>query len=200
LRLVKLDVNLPALKKKAIVELGYGTNAKLITAYQQKLWRTKYNSTASIFTDTGFQTTWEASRYQKSPKGLVTDFTGGKHGLSLGKGSAESLAQIFLPQLDQIFPGIKNLRQGEAIRAYWPGEQYTQASYACYLVGQWTSIAGAEQKLVGNLFFAGEHCSLSYQGYMEGGCATGEVAARRILKDLGLQNISAQQKKPITVC
>lgn len=113
------------------------------------------------------------------------------------KGSAESQAQIFLPQLDRIFPGIKNLRQGEAIRAYWPGEQYTRASYACYLVGQWTSIAGAEQKRVGNLFFAGEHCSLSYQGYMEGGCATGEVAARRILKDLGLRNISAQQKKPI---
>ncbi|QLE39447.1 FAD-dependent oxidoreductase [Nostoc sp. C052] len=197
LRLVKLDVNLPAFKKKAIAELGYGTNAKLITAYQQKLWRTKYNSTAATFTDTGFQNTWEASRYQKSPKGLVTDFTGGKHGLSLGKGSAESQAQIFLPQLDRIFPGIKNLRQGEAIRAYWPGEQYTRASYACYLVGQWTSIAGAEQKRIGNLFFAGEHCSLSYQGYMEGGCATGEVAAQRILKDLGLRNISAQQKKPI---
>ncbi len=32
---------------------------------------------------------------------------------------------------------------------------------------------------------------------MEGGCATGEVAARRILKDLGLRNISVQQKKPI---
>ncbi|MEH2112924.1 flavin monoamine oxidase family protein [Nostoc sp.] len=197
LRLVKLDVNLPAFKKKAIAELGYGTNAKLITAYQQKLWRTKYNSTAATFTDTGFQNTWEASRYQKSPKGLVTDFTGGKHGLSLGKGSAESQVQIFLPQLDRIFPGIKNLRQGEAIRAYWPGEQYTRASYACYLVGQWTSIAGAEQKRIGNLFFAGEHCSLSYQGYMEGGCATGEVAAQKILKDLGLRNISAQPKKPI---
>ncbi|MEH2461492.1 flavin monoamine oxidase family protein [Nostoc sp.] len=197
LRLVKLKVNLPAIKQKAIAELGYGTNAKLITAYQQKLWRTKYNSTAATFTDTGFQNTWEASRYQKSPKGLVTDFTGGKHGLSLGKGSAESQAQILLPQLNQIFPGIKNLRQGEAIRAYWPGEQYTRASYSCYLVGQWTGISGAEQERVGNLFFAGEHCSQSYQGYMEGGCATGEVAARRILKDLGWGNIPAKEKKPI---
>ncbi|MEH2309446.1 flavin monoamine oxidase family protein [Nostoc sp.] len=197
LRLVKLDVNLPAFKKKAIAELGYGTNAKLITAYQQKLWRTKYNSTAATFTDTGFQNTWEPSRYQKGPKGLITNFTGGEHGLSLGKGSAESQAQILLPQLDRIFPGIKNLRQGQAIRAYWPGEQYTRASYACYLVGQWTGISGAEQKRVGNLFFAGEHCSPSYQGYMEGGCRTGEVAARRILKDLGWRNIPAQQKKPI---
>ena len=198
LRLVKLKVNLPAIKQKAIAELGYGTNAKLITAYQQKLWRTKYNSTAATFTDTGFQSTWESSRYQKGPKGLITNFTGGEHGLSLGKGSAESQAEILLPQLDRIFPGIKNLRQVQAIRAYWPGEQYTRGSYACYLVGQWTGISGAEQERVGNLFFAGEHCSLSYQGYMEGGCRTGEVAAKRILKDLGWRNIPAEQKKPIT--
>lgn len=198
LRLVKLNVNLPAIKRKAIAELGYGTNAKLITAYQQKLWRTKYNSTGSTFTDIGFQATWESSRYQKSRKGLITNFTGGEHGLSLGKGSAESQAQILLPQLEQIFPGIKNVRQGQAIRAYWPGEQYTRGSYACYLVGQWTSIAGSEQKRVGNLFFAGEHCSLSYQGYMEGGCRTGEVAARRILKDLGWPDTATQQQQPIT--
>ncbi|MBG1269665.1 flavin monoamine oxidase family protein [Nostoc sp. WHI] len=198
LRLVKLDVNLPAFKKKAIAELGYGTNTKLITAYQQRLWRTQYNSTGSTFTDLGFQSTWEQSRYQKGVKGLINNFTGGEHGLSLGKGSAESQAQIFLPQLDRIFPGIQKLRQGQAIRAYWPGEQYTRGSYACYLVGQWTSIAGSEQKRVGNLFFAGEHCSLSYQGYMEGGCRTGEVAARRILKDLGWPDTATQQQQPIT--
>ena len=196
LRLVKLEVNLPAIKQKAITQLGYGTNAKLITAYQQRLWRTKYKSTGATFTDIGFQSTWEPSRYQKGSKGLITNFTGGKHGLSLGKGSAESQAQILLPQLEQIFPGIKNLRQGEAIRAFWPGEKYTRASYACYLVGQWTSIAGAEQQCVGNLFFAGEHCSRNYQGYMEGGCRTGEVAGERILKDLGFQNKAARQQQP----
>ncbi|MCC5663076.1 FAD-dependent oxidoreductase [Nostoc sp. CHAB 5784] len=59
-------------------------------------------------------------------------------------------------------------------------------------------MSGAEQERVGNLFFAGEYCSLSYQGYMEGGCRTGEVAAWRILKDLGWRNIPVEQKKPIT--
>ncbi|BAZ51442.1 hypothetical protein NIES4103_40910 [Nostoc sp. NIES-4103] len=197
LRLVALNVNLPRVKQKAIAELGYGTNAKLITGYQQKLWRTRYNSTAATFIDTGYQNTWEASRYQLSPKGVITQFTGGQNGLSLGKGSAESQAQILLPQLEQIFPKITKQRQGQAIRAYWPGEQYTQGSYSCYLLGQWTTIAGSEQKRVGNLFFAGEHCSQSYQGYMEGGCQTGEVAAKRILKDLGLPNIHILQKQPI---
>jgi monoamine oxidase len=53
---------------------------------------------------------------------------------------------------------------------------------------------GVEGERVGNLFFAGEHCSLDYQGYMEGGCETGEAAALEILEDLGLQASAAQQK------
>ena len=36
------------------------------------------------------------------------------------------------------------------------------------------------------LHFAGEHCSLAAQGFMEGGCETGEAAAAEILADLGL--------------
>ena len=63
-----------------------------------------------------------------------------------------------------------------------------------YLVGQWTQMYGVEGERVGNLFFAGEHCSLEYQGYMEGGCETGEAAAAEILEDLGLQAHAVQQK------
>jgi len=45
---------------------------------------------------------------------------------------------------------------------------------------------GVEGERVGNLFFAGEHTSLENQGYMEGGCETGQRAAFEILQDLGL--------------
>jgi monoamine oxidase len=45
---------------------------------------------------------------------------------------------------------------------------------------------GVEGERVGNLFFAGEHTSLENQGYMEGGCETGQRAAVEILQDLGL--------------
>jgi monoamine oxidase len=39
---------------------------------------------------------------------------------------------------------------------------------------------------VGRLYFAGEHCSLSAQGFMEGGCETGEAAAAAILREMGV--------------
>ena len=70
-------------------------------------------------------------------------------------------------------------------RFHWPNFPWTNGSYAGYRVGQWTTIGGAEGAPVGRLYFAGEHCSREAQGYMEGGCETGEAAAAAILKDLG---------------
>ncbi len=199
LRQVSLDVDIPKVKKKAIAQLGYGNNAKLITAYHERIWRTRYHSTAFASSDLDFQSIWEASRYQPGVNGVLTNFTGGQKSCRLAQGSAESQAQKLLPQLENIFPGISNVRKdSQAVRAYWAGEPYTQGSYACYLVGQWTTIAGSEQQQVGNLFFAGEHCSQLYQGYMEGGCRTGEIAAVQILRSLGLNKSATQQQARIT--
>ena len=39
---------------------------------------------------------------------------------------------------------------------------------------------GAEGKKVGNLYFAGEHTSLFFQGYMEGAAETGDAVAKQI--------------------
>jgi len=36
----------------------------------------------------------------------------------------------------------------------------------------------------GNIHFAGEHCSVNFQGFMEGGASEGVRAANEILADL----------------
>jgi monoamine oxidase len=41
-----------------------------------------------------------------------------------------------------------------------------------------------EGEPVGNLYFAGEHCSADFQGYMEGAAETGVNAAMMVLKAL----------------
>jgi monoamine oxidase len=196
LRSIPLNVDLPPAKRLAINTLGYGTNSKLITGYREKVWRTRYRSTANVYTDLGFQNTWESSqsRFTRG-EGLITNFIGGQQGLILGRATPEFHAQRLMPQFEQVFPGISAARlQGKAIRAYWSGEFYSRGSYACYLVGQWTQMYGVEGERVDNLFFAGEHCSQDFQGYMEGGCETGEAAAAEILEDLGLPPSAVQQR------
>ncbi len=186
LRDVKINVPLPQPKRRAIEQLGYATNSKLVTGYRSRIWRELYRSTASVYTDLGFQNSWESTPFAPTPNGLITNFTGGKQGLSIGAGTPEDQAQRFLGQFERVFPGVRNLRSGKAVRAYWPGERFSKGSYACYLVGQWTQMYGVEGERVGNLYFAGEHTSLENQGYMEGGCETGQRAAVEILQDLGL--------------
>ena len=185
LRDVNINVPLPQPKRRAIEQLGYGTNSKLITGYRSRIWRELYRSTASVYTDLEFQNTSEATPFVPTPNGLISTLTGGKQGLSIGAGTPEDQAQRFLNQFERVFPGVRNLRTGKAVRAYWPGERFFKGSYSCYLVGQWTQMYGVEGERVGNLFFAGEHTSLEAQGYMEGGCETGQRAAAEILQDLG---------------
>jgi monoamine oxidase len=186
LRDVKINVPLPQPKLRAIQQLGYGTNSKLITGYRSRIWRELYRSTASVYSDLGFQNTWEATPFTPSPNGLVTDFTGGKQGLAIGSGTPEDQAQKFLNQFERVFPGVRNLKTNQAVRAFWSGERYSKGSYSCYLVGQWTQMHGVEGQRLRNIYFAGEHTSLENQGYMEGGCETGQRAALEILQDLGL--------------
>jgi monoamine oxidase len=185
LRQVRIDVEMPPVKREAIQKLGYGTNAKLMVGFSERLWRTAGGSNGSVLTDLPFQLTWEATRLQPGKSGVLVDFTGGQHGVEIGQGTPAQQAERFAADLERVFPGIAERRLGEA-RFHWPSFEYTRGSYACYLPGQWTGFGGAEIERVGNLHFAGEHCSADFQGFMEGGCETGERAAAEILADLGI--------------
>ncbi len=186
LRQVQLNVDLPPVKRFAIDNYGFGTNSKLHIAFNNPVWRTRFNSSGETYADLGFQNTREVAPTSPTTEGVLEILAGGNLGVVLGSGTPEDHAQRFLPELDLVYPGISSDRIGRASRAYWPGELYTQGSYTCYRPGQFVQFFGVEGERVGNLFFAGEHTSLDFSGYMEGACESGEIAAMEILEDLGL--------------
>ncbi len=184
LRQVDIGVTLPPWKKQAIGELGYGTNAKLMIGFEKRQWR-KQNYTGYLFSDTTVQTGWDNSQLQSGAAGGYTVYTGGKRGMAVGDGSPASQLSNYLPSLDAIWPGTANLHNGRVYRMHWPTHPHTLASYACYGPGQWTTIAGNEIRKTGNIYYAGEHCSLEYQGYMNGAAETGRIAAEQIIAGKG---------------
>ncbi len=187
LRRVRIDLPMAPVKRRAIAELGYGDNAKLMIGFDRRVWR-EHDSNGSTFTDLALQSTWETSRAQPGRHGILTNFTGGAHARSIGRGPAATLAQSVVADLDRIFPGAAEAHAGQkAVRFHWPSQPWVQASYACYGPGQWTSLRGAAGEPAGRLHFAGEHCALDNQGFMEGGCETGEWAAAQVLERLGVQ-------------
>lgn len=184
LRDVQLDLPLPEAKVRAIRELGYGTNAKLLVGTQKRIWR-EQGRNGECFSDEAFQLCWDNSRLQPGEAGGMTLYSGGKRGLDLGVGTPESHVERMMPGVNAVFPGVTGSLNGKASRFHWPTHEFTRASYSCYRPGQWGSICGAERESVGNLHFAGEHCSLDFQGFMEGGAETGRAAAEAILETVG---------------
>lgn len=192
LREVRLEADLTPAKRAAIAELGYGTNAKLMMAFRERLWRTSYRSNGSVLTDLPFQVTWETSRGQRGAAGVLTNFTGGRQGLRIGEDDAAGQAARVVADLARIFPGIDVLRDGmPEARFHWPTHPYVRGSYAAFRPGQWTAFNGACAEPEGRVHFAGEHCSVVAQGFMEGGCETGERAARDVIAALGAGRRSA---------
>ena len=106
LRDVRLDVELPPAKRKAIAELGYGTNAKLMVGFDERVWRTAHRSNGSVLADLPFQSTWETSRAQRGRSGVLTNFTGGAQGVAVGEGTARAQADRVARELEAVFPGV----------------------------------------------------------------------------------------------
>ncbi|MEQ1572513.1 MAG: FAD-dependent oxidoreductase, partial [Myxococcota bacterium] len=86
-----------------------------------------------------------------------------------------------LAQLELLWPGCSAEQAGDALRAAWPQDPWALGSYSCYRPGQWTGIGGAEAEPVRTLFFAGEHTSAVFQGYMNGAAESGAAAAADVL-------------------
>jgi monoamine oxidase len=180
LREVDIRVPLPAVKAKAIKELGYGTNAKVLAGFHSRQWR-KLGYRGNTLSDERFQLCWDNAALQPGTSSGITFYSGGKLGIEAGEGTAQEAVNRLMPGLERAYPGSTKQLNGTVSRFHWPTHPFTKASYAAYLTGQWTSIGGAEGESVGNLHFAGEHTSADFQGYMNGGAQSGADAAKVVL-------------------
>lgn len=178
LRQVDIKVELPPRKKLAIGQLGYGTNSKLVMGFNQRPWR-KQGFVGYLFND-AVQNGWDNSQMQNGNRGVggYTVFLGGEAGRNL----SEEQRPAYLSALDAAYKGSLEQFNNRSKVFNWPSNPYARGSYSCYKVGQWTTVSGAEGEPVGNLFFAGEHCSGDFQGYMNGAAETGRQAAQAIFR------------------
>lgn len=183
LREIELNIPLPDRKRRCIDELGYGMQSKLFIGVNQRLWRNQGYS-GYVLSDT-IHNGWDSSQMQKSNTGP------GAYSLFLGADKGKNLVisqyDSYLEACEQIFPGIKKAANGRKNLYNWNNNPMTRGAYACYKVGQVASFGGAENEPVGNLFFAGEHCSNNFQGFMNGAAETGRKAAQQILEKSGVK-------------
>lgn len=188
-----------ALKQTAIEQLGYGTISKLCMQFDRPFW---YDDgpwprihSGFLVTDLDIQALWDASIGQAGAQGLLVDYTSGRRGAAYApptayattevSASIQRYAQNCLEQLERVFPGASRHYTGRATLSYPTGDPHLLGSYSCWRVGQYTQFGGYEGVRQGPTLFAGEHCSIEFQGYMEGAAREGERAAREIIQEVG---------------
>jgi monoamine oxidase len=186
------------LKLEAIEHLGYGTISKLFLRFDEPYWYRDgpwpHPHSGFLMTDLDIPTVWDASGGRAGQGALLCVYSGGHRGAAYAPlapyaTSAESTviqeyAERSLRQLERVFPGIRAHFTGTSALSYPTGDPNVRGSYAVWRIGQYTAFAGYEGVAQGVVHFAGEHCSVEFQGYMEGAVREGQRAAREVIEAL----------------
>jgi monoamine oxidase len=185
------------LKKTAITQLGAGRNAKLQLQFTNRYWNTSGPwgvSNGDSYSDLGYQNTWDVTRAQPGPTGVLNNYSGGDvagaFAPSVPYSNADASNQVatyaksLLKELEVVYPGITKRWNGKATLSTPFRDPNLLCSYSYWRVGQYTSFSGYEAVAQGPIHFAGEHCSTDFQGYMEGGAREGVRAALEVFHAL----------------
>jgi monoamine oxidase len=182
-----------------IAGMRMGRNSKLHVQFTRRGWNSPGPwpgvSSGETYADTGYQNTWEVTRGQPGPAGILVNYTGGDCASAFDAATAFSTqdsarttdwARTFLARLEPVLPGVAATWNGQASLSAWHLNPYSWGSYSYSPVGYSHKYAGYEAARQGAVHFAGEHTSVEHQGYMEGAAIEGPRAAEEILADLGL--------------
>jgi monoamine oxidase len=184
---------LPAGNRQAIAQFDYGTNSKMMIGFNGRPWFERSNSNGASYSDLpNHQSTWETNPSLAQPyaRGVLTDFSGGERGARLDPSRVQTEAELFLSDLDRVYPGSAVLARRDSrgrVQAHlenWSKLPLFKGAYSNNQPGYFTTLEGLYAKPAGNIFFAGEHTDsfYSYQGFMEGALLSGARAADEVLR------------------
>ncbi len=181
-------------KYQAIQQQAMGTNAKVLLQFDQRFDRFRIGSGATAGrpwsgvseSDLWHGDSWDSSLTQAGTQGLLTVFTGGSYGASLPVRTAHgpipaAFRDQVLGYLDGFVPGLRAAYTGQGWADSWVDDPWTHGSYTYFAPGQYTRFSGFNGRAEGGLHFAGEHTSVEWLGYLNGGVQTGERAAREVV-------------------
>jgi monoamine oxidase len=189
-------LTLTAETRDAIDRLTYGTNSKVMAGFSSRVWSETHGGSGYLMSDAPLQSTWDSSAGQAGTAGILTNFVGGQTGVDCGALTATAWWAQILPDLEPTWPGISAAFTGAAVMAHWPSEPLALGSYSCLGPGDYVAISEHLGTTDGLVYFVGEHCSIAWQGWMEGAAITGADVAAQVLEALGVPQTQRHRALP----
>ncbi|MHB8233772.1 MAG: flavin monoamine oxidase family protein, partial [Solirubrobacteraceae bacterium] len=182
---------LSATKQTVIQTFGMGSNAKLHVELSHKTWPGLGFSGATYGEWDSYCCAWDDSvpAGPTAAPAQLLGFPGGTPGRTGLTGQAHGVApsadvQAFLAQIEPVYPGTRAAYTGRAYEDHWALDPWVLGAYSYCRVGQAATFGHLAGLREGSIHFAGEHTSVSHQGFLDGAVETGERAARQLLKTL----------------
>ena len=177
LRRIPISPALPAQQHDAFVRLKYGRATRTLLQFPQRFWRAPGRPRA-FGSALPFGALWDGNEEQRGRSGILSLLAGG--GASdltqtiVAKDGARGLAQ----SLDWLGSHAADVTASRQI--VWEQDPYARGGYAYFDPGFDPALRAWLARPAGRLFFAGEHTSIRWQGYMNGAVESGRRAAAEI--------------------
>jgi len=177
LRRVPITPALPAQQHDAIARLKYGRATKTLLQFSRRFWRAPGRPRA-FGTPLPFGALWEGNEEQRGRAGILALLAGG----SASNGTQAIIAKDGVPGLISALDWLG--ADGAALMAsrqvVWEADPWARGGYAFFDPSFDPALRPWLARPFGRLFFAGEHTSVRWQGYMNGAVESGRRAAAEI--------------------
>ena len=177
LRRIPITPALPAQQHEAFVRLKYGRATRTLLQFSKRFWRAPGRPRA-FGSPLAFGALWDGNEEQRGRGGILSLLAGG--GASdatqtiIAKDGPRGLAQ----SLDWL--GSRDADVTASKQIVWEQDPFARGGYAYFDPGFDPSLRAWLARPAGRLFFAGEHTSIKWQGYMNGAVESGRRAAAEI--------------------
>ncbi len=177
LRRVPITPALAVQQHDAIARLRFGRATRTLLQFATRFWRAVSRPRA-FGSNLPFGALWEGNEDQRGPAGILSLLAGGSASDAtqaiVARGGIEALAGE-LAWLDR--EDVKLIASRQFV---WEADPWSRGGYAYFDPSFDAALRPWLARPSGRLFFAGEHTSIKWQGYMNGAVESGRRAAAEV--------------------
>lgn len=189
LRRIPLTPSLPARQHDAIATIKYGRATKTLLQFARPFWRVRGRPRA-FGSPLSFGAAWDGNEEQRGRPGILTLVAGGSASDETQALMAKDGPAGLVRTLEWL--GSRNESLIASRQVVWEDDPYARGGYAFFDPAFDPDLRAWLSRPAGRLFFAGEHTSVKWQGYMNGAVESGRRAAAEIAAVHLLQGAAAR--------
>ena len=177
LRRVPIVPALPTPQHQAIVSLNYGHASRTLLQFENRFWRVPGKPRA-FGSPLAFGALYEANEDQAGKPGILSLLAGGGASAATQTAIASDGIERYAAGFSWLGSGPSRLIASRQI--VWESDPLARGGYAYFSPSFDPALRDWLARPAGRLFFAGEHTSVRWQGYMNGAVESGRRAALEV--------------------